>query len=50
MPDLAANRYANQFLMPANEIGRATPRLLVAAEAMCDALDQSRSNREVFIE
>ena len=49
-PDLAANRYANQFLMPADEIGRATPRLLVAAEAMCDALDQSRSNREAFIE
>jgi iron complex transport system substrate-binding protein len=44
-PDLAANRYANRFLMPADEIGRATPRLLVAAQAMCKALDQGRSNR-----
>ena len=44
-PDLAANRYANRFLMPADEIGRATPRLLVAAQAMCDALEQGRSNR-----
>ena len=49
-PDLAANRYANQFLMPANEIGRATPRLLVAAGAVCDALDQSRRNRAAFLE
>jgi iron complex transport system substrate-binding protein len=45
-PDLAANRYANQFLMPADEIGRATPRLLLAAKAMCDALEQGRGNRE----
>jgi iron complex transport system substrate-binding protein len=45
-PDLAANRYANRFIMPANEIGRATPRLLIAAKAMCEALDQARTNRE----
>lgn len=45
-PELAANRYANRFLMPADEIGRATPRLLVAAQAMCDALGQARSNRK----
>jgi len=49
-PDLAANRYANSFLMPADEIGRATPRLLVAAQAMCDALEKGRSNREKLVE
>ena len=44
--DLAANRYSNRFLMPANEIGRATPRLLLAANAVCDALNVGRRNRE----
>jgi iron complex transport system substrate-binding protein len=44
--DLAANRYANRFLMPADEIGRATPRLLLAATAMCAALEQGRHNRQ----
>lgn len=43
--DMAAMRYENQFLMPANEIGRATPRLLVGATAICDALEQGRVNR-----
>lgn len=46
-PDLAANIGANRFLLPAAEIGRATPRLLVAAEALCSALEQSRSKRPV---
>jgi len=45
-PELAANRYANRFLMPADEIGRATPRLLVAAKVMCDALERARDNRK----
>jgi len=45
--DLAAMRYRNQFLMPADEISRATPRLLVAAKAVCDALSQSRTNRQM---
>ena len=49
-PELAAIRYTNQFLMPADEIGRATPRLLLAAQAMCDALEQGRSNRETSVE
>jgi iron complex transport system substrate-binding protein len=44
--NLAANRYGNRFLMPANEIGRATPRLLLAARAVCDALTEGRRNRE----
>ncbi len=42
---LAANRYRNRFLMPADEIGRATPRLPVAAEAMCDAMHEARQRR-----
>ena len=45
-PELAANRYGNRFVMPANEIGRATPRLLIAAEAACDAMAQARDNRD----
>lgn len=47
-PDLAANRYGNRFLMPAAEIGRATPRLLEAGAAICEALENSRKNREEF--
>ena len=45
-PGLAAIRYGNQFLLPADEIGRATPRLLIAGNAMCLALRQARTNRE----
>jgi iron complex transport system substrate-binding protein len=44
-PSLAAIRYSNQFLLPADEIGRATPRLLIAGNAMCLALSQARENR-----
>ncbi len=44
--DMAAVHYGNQFHMPADEIGRATPRLLVGASAVCDALDESRENLE----
>jgi iron complex transport system substrate-binding protein len=44
--DLSATRYGNRFLMPADEIGRPTPRLLQAAEAVCEALDTARRNRE----
>lgn len=44
-PQIAANRYGNHFLLPATEIGRPTPRLLIAADAMCDALDQARDKR-----
>ena len=47
-PALAANRYGNHFLIPANEIARATPRLLAAAEGVCDALRQARQNREAY--
>lgn len=44
-PQIAANRYGNHFLLPASELGRATPRLLQAADAMCSALDVARGNR-----
>jgi iron complex transport system substrate-binding protein len=44
-PRLAANRYENHYLMPADEIGRATPRLVAAAQAVCDALDSGRQRR-----
>lgn len=45
-PELAANRYGNHFLITASEIARATPRLLAAAEQVCEALATARSNRE----
>ncbi len=45
-PQIAANRYDNHFLLPASELGRATPRLLQAADAMCSALDAARGNRD----
>ncbi len=44
-PDLAVNRYANFFFLPANEIGRPTPRLLEAGETLCRNLDQAREHR-----
>jgi len=44
-PHIAANRYQNHFLMPADTIGRATPRLLMAAQAVCEALQTARSRR-----
>jgi iron complex transport system substrate-binding protein len=48
-PEIAANRYANYFLLPASELGRPTPRLLPAADAICTALDTARDNREQHI-
>ena len=45
-PSIAANRYQNRYLMPADEIGRATPRLLIAGEAVCLALAEARIRRE----
>lgn len=44
-PELRANRYGNHYLLPADEIARATPRLLAAGAAMCTALQQARKNR-----
>lgn len=44
-PDLAANRFGNRFLMPADQIARPTPRLQVAAREVCQVLDEARRNR-----
>ena len=43
-PELAANRYANFFLLP-ETIGRGSPRLAAAGLSACIALDKARSNR-----
>ena len=44
-PNIAAIRLGNQYLLPADEIGRATTRVVIAANAMCLALQQARANR-----
>lgn len=44
-PHIAANRYGNHFLLPADEVGRATPRVIVAGEALCAALQTARERR-----
>ncbi len=44
-PELAANRHDNYFLLPANEIGRPTPRLIEAGETLCRTLEQARQRR-----
>jgi iron complex transport system substrate-binding protein len=49
-PDIAAIRLGNQFLLPADEIGRATTRIIVAGNAMCLALLQARRNRDAAIQ
>ena len=45
-PSVSANLYGNLFLLPADEIARATPRLALAGSAMCLALQQARMNRD----
>ena len=47
-PALAANRYGNQFLLPDETIGRATPRLGMAGRSLCLALEQARKNRAAY--
>jgi iron complex transport system substrate-binding protein len=44
-PNLTAVSSGNQYIMPADEIGRATPRLIIAGEAVCEALHTARSKR-----
>ena len=44
-PAIPANRYSNHFLLPADELARATPRLVFAGRAMCIALQKARHNR-----
>jgi hypothetical protein len=47
-PAIAAILYGNQFLLPADEISRATPRLILAGGALCLALQRARFNRNAF--
>jgi len=47
-PAIPANLYGNQFLLPADELARATPRLILAGGAVCLALQQARFNRAAF--
>ena len=44
-PEIAANRFGNHFLVPADEIGRATTRLVAAGESVCAALAVARRQR-----
>lgn len=46
-PDVAANRYGNHFTIDWDLASRPTPRLLLAAEEICAALDQARINRSL---
>lgn len=41
-PGLAANRYGNRFVVDADAIGRPSLRLLDAARAVCERLDDAR--------
>ncbi len=45
-PNLTAVQLGNQYLMPADEIVRATPRLLIAGESLCKALQISKEKRD----
>ncbi len=44
-PQIAANRHGNHFIVPADVISRATPRLLDGAGAICEVLDEARRRR-----
>lgn len=44
-PGLAANELGNHFEIPADLLARATPRLLGAGAAICEALDAARVRR-----
>jgi len=47
-PDLAANRFGNRYVIKADEIGRPTPRLVLAGGALCEALQRGRANRDEY--
>ncbi len=44
-PAIAANRYGNRFLLPADELSRATTRVVTAGRAICEALRTARQRR-----
>ena len=47
-PDVAANRLENRFRIPADQVSRPTTRVLVAGEAICDALQTARDRRLAY--
>jgi len=47
-PDIAANRYGNRFLLPADELSRPTPRVVVAGTAICEALQAARGHKAAY--
>ena len=44
-PAIAANRYGNRFLLPADELSRPTTRVLGAGRAICSSLQAARERR-----
>lgn len=44
-PGIAANRYRNRFLLPSDELGRPTPRVLQAGQFLCESLRIARDRR-----
>jgi len=44
-PHIAANRYGARYTLPADEVARATPRLVVGGRAICAALEAARERR-----
>ena len=47
-PTMAANRYGNHYLVPSDEMSRATPRVIIAAREVCEALDLARAQRDAY--
>ncbi len=44
-PELAANRYGSRFGVPADLVGRASPRLARAGQVICEHLETARRQR-----
>jgi iron complex transport system substrate-binding protein len=47
-PDVAANRLDNRFRIPADQVSRPTTRVLVAGQAICEALQTARDRRRSY--
>ncbi len=47
-PQLAATRYDNFFFLPADDLGRPSPRLVAAGQTLCAVLDQARARRALM--
>jgi iron complex transport system substrate-binding protein len=45
-PSIAANRYGNRFLLPADELSRPTPRVVTAGAVICESLQTARERRQ----